>query len=66
MNDLTPNLADEICVALTFCYSEDHKEALRNAAAILGATFEQFVAAAVAEMISQRFDLQLKTNPRNN
>lgn len=59
-------LGDRICEALTFCYSEGHRENLQKSAEEMGATFEQFVAAAIAVMIAERFDFQSRTNPRDN
>lgn len=59
-------LGDRICEVLTFCYSEEHRENLQKSADEMGATFEQFVAAAIASMIAERFDFQSRTNPIHN
>lgn len=59
-------LGDRIYEVLTFCYSDEHKESLHKEAVKMGATFEQFIAAALTQMISERFDFQLKINPIDN
>ncbi len=59
-------LGDRICEVLTFCYSDEHEKSLQDEATKMGATFEQFVAAALTQMISERFDFEMKTPQINN
>ena len=56
-------LADMICETLTFCYEPSHKRSLKKAATRDGATLEQFVAAALAQRISENFEVRCKTTP---
>ena len=58
-------LGDLICEILTFCYSEAHKANLeKDARAMPGnPTFEQFIAAALAYQISEKFEVRRKCSP---
>ncbi len=64
--DAHRDLGDRICEVLTFCYSTEHQGSLQKEATKMGATFEQFVAAALTQMISERFEFDVKTPHRNN
>ena len=63
MKALTADLGDLIFETLTFCYEPSHKQSLVEAAKTMGATFEQMIAAALAERISENFEVRCKTNP---
>ena len=55
------HLGDCVCEILTFCYSDAHRESLRRDACEMGGTLEQIIAAAIAQMISERFEVRYKT-----
>ena len=57
------HLGDLICETLTFCYEPGHKRSLGKSAKEMGATFEQFIAAALAQRISENFDVRHKVPP---
>lgn len=51
------NLGDLICQHLTFCYASGAKRDLVKMAKDMGATFEQIVAASLAEHIAEKFEV---------
>ena len=57
------NLGDFVCEILTFSYSDAHREALRRAAREMGGTLEQIIAAAIAGMIAERYEIRYKMPP---
>jgi hypothetical protein len=52
-----------ICETLTFCPEPGHKRSLKKAVTRDGATLEQFVAAALAQRISENFEVRRKSAP---
>lgn len=60
MKDPIIDLADMICETLVFCYKTGHKRSLGRFAREEGATLEQIVSAALAQRISESFEVRLK------
>ena len=58
------DLADMICETLTFCYEPSHKRELAKTAKEMGQTFEQIVAAALAQRIAENFEVRHGTTPQ--
>ena len=59
----TAELGDLVFETITLCYEPSHKQSLGEAAKTMGATFEQMIAAALAERISENFEVRRKTYP---
>ena len=57
MSKSTADLGDLICEHLTFCYASGKKRGLVKMAKEMGATYEQIVAASLAQHISERFEI---------
>ena len=57
MSTPTTDLGDLICEHLTFCYASGKKRDLVKMAKEMGATYEQIIAASLAQHISERFDI---------
>jgi urease accessory protein UreF len=51
------DLGDLICQHLTFCYASGAKRELVKMSREMGATFEQIVAASLAQHIAERFEV---------
>lgn len=51
------DLGDLICQHLTFCYASGERPALVKMAKEMRATFEQIVAASLAQHIAERFEV---------
>ena len=58
MRDPILDLGDMICQTLTFCYESRHRRSLGKTAVAMGQTFEQIVAAALAQRISENFEVR--------
>lgn len=61
MSQPNPDLGDLICQHLTFCYASGAKRDLVKMAKEMGATFEQIVAASLAQHIAEKFEVFPKT-----
>ena len=57
MSNPITDLGDLICQHLTFCYASGEKRALVKMAKEMSATFEQIVAASLAEHIAEKFEV---------
>ena len=60
MHDDITALGDTICELLTFCYKPKHKRSMSKSAKQMGGTYEQFVAAALAQCLAERFEIRRK------
>ena len=63
MNHPIADLGDLVCETLTFCYSPVHKKSLEADAREMGGTYEQFIAAAIAQRVSERFVVRHRQSP---
>lgn len=57
MSQPIAELGDLICQHLTFCYASGAKRELVKMAKEMGATFEQIVAASLAQHIAEKFEV---------
>lgn len=55
------DLGDLICQHLTFCYASAAKRELVKMSKEMGATFEQIVAASLAQHIAEKFQVTPKS-----
>ena len=58
------DFADMICETLTFYYDPGHKRSLGKTAKEMGGSFEQIVAAALAQRISENFEARHGITPQ--
>jgi hypothetical protein len=58
------DLANMICETLTFCNEPGHKRELQKTAKEMGQTFEQIVAAALAQRIAENFEVRHGSTPQ--
>lgn len=61
MSNPITDLGDLICQHVTVCYASGEKRALTKLAKEMGATFEQIVAASLAQRIAEKFQVLPKS-----
>ena len=58
------DLANMTCETLTFCNEPGHKREIQKTAMEMGRTFEQIVAAALAQRIAENFEVRHGCTPQ--